>query len=299
MRRPAVALTSNTSNTSKTANTRNTGNAGTTSTSRALSQQGATMTITAIANQKGGVGKTSTTVNLAAILASQGKRVLVIDADPQANATAITGITGETASEGQLTLHDVLTAVATGQAGDGCITQAVIPSAWEGVDIVASERALATQETDAAPGREHRLRVALTGVADRWDHVLIDCPPSLGTLTLAALTAADQCLIVTEPRSTASDGVAGIIATLTSVQRWYNPGLRLSGILINRYRGDRRDRSMWRTWLHETYGDAVIDHPLPEREVVATASTNHVPVPREEARDYHAALSAVAAHLEA
>lgn len=254
------------------------------------------MTVTAVANQKGGVGKTSTTVNLAAILARQGKRVLVIDADPQANATAITGVS---LGEGQLTLHDVLTAVATGQAGDGCITQAVVPSSWEGVDVVASERALAAQETDAAPGREHRLRVALTGAADRWDHVLIDCPPSLGTLTLAALTAADQCLIVTEPRSTASDGVAGIVATLTSVQRWYNPQLSLAGILINRYRGDRRDRAMWRAWLHETYGDAVIDHPLPEREVVATASTNRLPVPREEARDYHTALSAVAARLTA
>lgn len=252
--------------------------------------------IFAITNQKGGVGKTSTTVNLAAILAAQGKRVLVIDADPQANATSITapGLDAQA-----LSLHDVLTAVGIGQAGEGSITQAVVPSAWDGVDIVPAERALASQESDAAPGREFRLRTALAGVRERWDHILIDCPPSLGTLTISSLTAADRVLVVSEPRASAVAGVEGIISTLEQVQRFYNPDLTLSGIVLNRWRSDRRDRALWRGYLMETYPGAVIDHPLPEREVVATAATNGVPVPREEARDYHNALAAIAAEITA
>lgn len=250
--------------------------------------------IFAITNQKGGVGKTSTTVNLAAILAAQGQRVLVIDADPQANATSIT--TPDLDAQA-LSLHDVLTAVAVGQAGEGSITQAVVPSAWDGVDIVPAERALASQESDAAPGREFRLRTALTGATDQWDHILIDCPPSLGTLTISSLTAADRVLVVSEPRASAVAGVEGIISTLEQVQRFYNPGLTLSGIVLNRWRSDRRDRALWRGYLMETYPGAMIDHPLPEREVVATAATNGVPVPREEARDYHNALAAIAAEI--
>lgn len=252
--------------------------------------------IFAITNQKGGVGKTSTTVNLAAILAAQGQRVLVIDADPQANATAITT---PSLNAQALSLHDVLTAVAVGQAGEGSITQAAIPSAWDGVDIVPSERALASQESDAAPGREFRLRTALAGASEQWDHVLIDCPPSLGTLTISSLTAADRVLVVSEPRASAVAGVEGIISTLEQVQRFYNPALTLSGIVLNRWRSDRRDRALWRGYLMETYPGAVIDHPLPEREVVATAATNGVPVPREEARDYHNALAAIAAEITA
>nr|WP_300336707.1 AAA family ATPase [Actinomyces sp.] len=252
--------------------------------------------IFAITNQKGGVGKTSTTVNLAAILAAQGQRVLVVDADSQANATSITAPSLDAQA---LSLHDVLTAVAVGQAGEGSITQVVVPSAWDGVDIVPAERALASQESDAAPGREFRLRTALAGVRERWDHVLIDCPPSLGTLTISSLTAADRVLIVSEPRASAVAGVEGIISTLEQIQRFYNPDLTLSGIVLNRWRSDRRDRALWRGYLMETYPGAVLDHPLPEREVVATAATNGVPVPREEARDYHNALSAIAAEITA
>ncbi|WP_172121341.1 ParA family protein [Actinomyces faecalis] len=250
--------------------------------------------ILAIANQKGGVGKTATTVNLAAALAHLGKRVLVIDADPQANASSIldSRINPQT-----LTLHDVLTAVAAGQAGPGCITQAVQPSSWSGIDVVPAERALATRETDSAAGREFHLRTALTGTHQQWDHVLIDCPPSLGTLTLSALTAADQALIVTEPRTSSVDGVAGIITTLSTVQQYYNPDLRLAGVLINRWRGDRRDRVVWRDQLAAIYPGLLIDHPLPEREVVATAATNHLPVPRDDAHDYVNAITAVARQI--
>lgn len=253
-------------------------------------------TIIATANQKGGVGKTATTLNLAARLTAAGHRVLIIDADPQANATNIldTRLTEETR-----TLNDVLAAVAQKAAADGAISAAITPtsSAWPGIHVVPAERNLANRETDSSPGREFLLRTAMTGSIEDHDIVLIDCPPALGTLTINALTAADQVLIVTEPRAAAVDGVGELTRTIAAVKKYYNPALSIAGILINKWRSDRLDRAAWRDVLTDTYGELVIDHPLPEREVVATAATNRVPVPRHEAGDYVNAVDAVAREI--
>jgi len=252
--------------------------------------------VIAVANQKGGVGKTATTVNLADALARNGHRVLVIDADPQANATSILDVELDAESR---TLHDVLTAVATGQAGPGALAAAIHPAgpAWNGIDVVPAQRELAAREADNSPGREFHLRTAMDGAIEEYDVILIDCPPSLGALTLSALTAATGILIVTEPRASSVDGVAELTVTIDTVRRYYNPGLSVAGILINRWRSDRLDRAVWRQELHNTYGSVIIDHPLPEREVVAVAATNRVPVPRREAYDYVAAIEATARHV--
>lgn len=252
--------------------------------------------IIAVANQKGGVGKTATTVNLADALARNGHRVLVIDADPQANATSILDIELDVESR---TLHDVLTAMATSQAGAGALAATIHPagSAWDGIDVVPAQRELASREADSAAGREFHLRTAMDGAIEDYDVVLIDCPPSLGALTLSALTAATSVLIVTEPRASSVDGVAELTVTIDTVRRYYNKELTTAGILINRWRSDRLDRTVWRQELHNTYGSVMIDHPLPEREVVAVAATNHVPVPKREAYDYVAAIEAVARHV--
>ena len=254
------------------------------------------MTITAIVNQKGGVGKTATTINLGVSLVTQGGNVLIVDADPQANATTI--LDAEPADT-DLTLADVLTAVAAGQAGPGAAGPAVRRAglAWGGIDVLPAHRSLASCETDTAPGREARLRTALDGVAPMWDHILIDCPTSLGLLTINALTAADAALIITEPRASSVDGVAEIITTITNIHTYYNPHLTLAGILINKYRSDRQDRAAWRRELHNTYDTLMIDHPLPEREAVATATTNRIPIPHTEARDYTAALAAASTRI--
>lgn len=252
--------------------------------------------VIAVANQKGGVGKTATTVNLAAALARNGHRVLVIDADPQANATSILDVELDDESR---TLHDVLTAVATGQAGAGALAAAIHPAgpAWTGIDVIPAQRELASREADTSPGREFHLRTAMGGAIEEYNVVLIDCPPSLGALTLSALTAATSVLIVTEPRASSVDGVAELTVTIDTVKRYYNPGLSVAGILINRWRSDRLDRAVWRDELRAVYGVTVIDHPLPEREVVAVAATNRVPVPKREAYDYVAAIEAVARHV--
>ena len=252
--------------------------------------------VIAVANQKGGVGKTASTVNLADALARNRRRVLVIDADPQANATSILDIELDDESR---TLHDVLTAVATGQAGAGALAAAIHPAgpAWDGIDVIPAQRELASREVDSAAGREFHLRTAMDGAIDDYDVVLIDCPPSLGALTLSALTAATSVLVVTEPRASSVDGVAELAVTIDTVRRYYNKELTTAGILINRWRSDRLDRAVWREELHNTYGSVMIDHPLPEREVVAVAATNRVPVPRREAYDYVAAIEAVARHV--
>ena len=253
--------------------------------------------VIAVANQKGGVGKTATTVNLADALARNGRRVLVIDADPQANATSILDV--ELDPVESRTLLDVLAAVATGQAGPGSLAAAIHPAgpAWDGIDVVPAQRELASREADTAPGREFHLRTAMDGAIEEYDVVLLDCPPSLGALTLSALTAATSVLIVTEPRASSVDGVRELAVTIDTVRRYCNSSLTTVGILINRWRNDRLDRAVWREELRAIYGAAMIDHPLPEREVVAVAATNRVPVPRREAYDYVAAIEAVARHV--
>ncbi|MBQ9326751.1 MAG: ParA family protein [Clostridia bacterium] len=178
--------------------------------------------VIAVANQKGGVGKTTTTVNLSAVLAQKGQKVLLVDMDPQGNATSGTGITLE-----DLSLYDALT-------GDARIEDCIQKSQWGELYVAGSDADLAGAEAELM-GRENReycLKNVLAAVRDSYDVILIDCPPSLGLLTLNALTAADSVLIPIQCEYYALEGVSALMDTLSRIRRSLNTQLVVEGILL-------------------------------------------------------------------
>ena len=178
----------------------------------------------ACANQKGGVGKTTTVVNLASLLALSGDRVLLVDLDPQGNATSGLGI--DRASVTRSTYDGIMDGVDLAEL----ITQGTSP----GVDVVPSAIALAGAEVELAnsTSRERRLRSALAGLTDRYDVVFIDCPPSLGLLTVNALTAADAVLIPLQCEYYALEGLTQLLATIDLVRDHLNPRLAIDGVVL-------------------------------------------------------------------
>ena len=184
------------------------------------------MSVVAVANQKGGVGKTTTAVNLSAYLAL-GLRVLLIDLDPQANATSSLGIDP---SGVELSTYDAL-------IGQAQLSQTIVSSGRTQLDLVPASRALAGAQVELVelPEREHRLRTALSQVRSDYDVVLIDCPPSLGILTLNALVATDLLLAPVQCEYLALEGVAQLMETIDLVRATLNPRLELLGMLMTMY----------------------------------------------------------------
>lgn len=226
------------------------------------------MLIVAIANQKGGVGKTSVTLGLAGSLAAAGHRPLVIDLDPQANSTAALDPADPVWTTSDLLRPDP----ETGEVISGSLAQAIVTgsAAWPGVSLVAAELSLASREQDQTVGREFRLRTVLEGVG-RHDVALIDCPPSLGQLSLNAFTAADAVLLVTEPAAASLAGLAAVVDTVEQVRKYYNPGLRLAGVVVNRYRSGRIEPESRMVELVEAFGDQLWTPLIPDREIVNRA----------------------------
>ena len=182
--------------------------------------------ILAIANQKGGVGKTTTAINLGAELATKGVRVLLVDLDPQANATAGLGLRGGD----NPTVYDVVIDQAP-------IADVIIPTLQSGLDLAPSGPDLAGAEVELVPAmaREQRLKSALAAIDGRYDCVLVDCAPSLGLLTLNALTAADAVLVPVQCEYLALEGLGQLTLTLEAVRRALNPSLKLGGLLLTMY----------------------------------------------------------------
>jgi chromosome partitioning protein len=187
--------------------------------------------VVAIANQKGGVGKTTTAINLGASLAVAERRTLIIDIDPQGNATSGLGVEK---TDDLSTIYDVLV---EGVRAEDCIIRDVhLP----GLDLIPSNRDLVGAEIELVdrPERERVLSRALPGLRDGYDFILVDCPPSLGLLTLNTLTASDSVLIPIQCEFYALEGLSQLLNTVRLVQRSLNPSLEIEGVLLTMY--DRR-----------------------------------------------------------
>jgi len=185
-------------------------------------------TVIAIVNQKGGVGKTTTTVNLAAYSANFGKRILLVDADPQGNATSGLGVTRD---QIQTCLYDLL----TDEAADPANT--IIPSPIANLDVLPATTQLAGADIElvSVEGREYRLKKVLAKVRENYDYILIDCPPSLSLITVNVLTAADEVIIPIQCEYYALEGISHLVNTIEMVRNNLNPALKIAGIILTMY----------------------------------------------------------------
>ena len=185
--------------------------------------------IISIVNQKGGVGKTTSAVNLVAAIGALGKRVLLVDIDPQGNTTSGYGISrkGLEATSYEILINSV-------PAG-----QAVIKTKFQGVDIIPSNMNLAGAEIElaSADNRESLLKNALAPIKSNYDYIFFDCPPSLGLITLNALTASDSFLVPIQCEYYALEGLSQLMATVRTIKRLYNPLIELEGVLLTMYDG--------------------------------------------------------------
>jgi chromosome partitioning protein len=226
-------------------------------------------TIYAITNQKGGVGKTTTAVNVAACIAEAGYRTLLVDVDPQANATVGLGV----ARSQHPGLYEVL-------SGDADAEEALIDTPVAGLQLLPAGAGLAGAniELPRLDGYEGRLRASLAVVRERYQYVLLDCPPSLGPLTVNALVAADRVIVPVQTEYFALEGLAGLLDTLALVQRELNPRLSVAGMLLTMHDGRTRLAQDVEREVREHFPDLVYDTVIPRNVRVGEAPSYGLPV---------------------
>ncbi|GIX37891.1 MAG: chromosome partitioning protein ParA [Silanimonas sp.] len=221
--------------------------------------------ILAIANQKGGVGKTTTAVNLAAALAATPRRVLLVDLDPQGNATMASGVDKR---ELQASMCEVL-------LGESSAAAAIVPT-QEGYDLLPTNIDLTAAEIRLmdAPQREQRLKNALAEVRGRYDYVLIDCPPSLSLLTLNALAAADGVIVPMQCEYFALEGLSALLETIEALKQTLNPALEIAGIVRTMYDVRNNLASAVSNELTQHFGDKVFRSIVPRNVRLAEAPSH-------------------------
>lgn len=226
--------------------------------------------IVAVANQKGGVGKTTTAINLAASVAAQGYTVLLVDFDPQGSASS--GV-GYHKSRVELSVYDAL-------IGDIAFADCIRPTEISSLFVAPATSDLVGAEVELiqAEGREAFLRNALDTVIDRFDYVIIDCPPSLGMLTLNALAAADGVVVPMQAEYFALEGLSDLLATIEKVKEHFNPRLDLEGILFCMYDPRTNLSSQVRGEVSEHMGPLVFDTLIPRNVRLSEAPSHGKPV---------------------
>ncbi|MFN2526373.1 MAG: ParA family protein [Actinomycetota bacterium] len=223
-----------------------------------------------IANQKGGVGKTTTAVNLAAGLAARGRRILVIDLDPQANATTGLGLDHRSV---ETSTYDVL-------VGELPVTEATTTTAWPGLECLPASLDLAGAEIElvSALARERRLAEILATLGDRYDIVFVDCPPSLGLLTVNALAAAQDLIVPVQCEYYALEGLGQLLETAERIRRSLNPDLRIAGFVLTMYDARTKLSSQVADEVRRHFGALVYDTVIPRSVRLSEAPSFGEPV---------------------